>query len=126
MTNYIWITTQKEMYHRYPDAPNEVNFLRNEHRHIFHYKVSIEVEHNERDIEFIMFKRYVDYLLGGLEDLGDQSCEMISDWLAGRIQVKHPNRHIKIEVSEDGENGTEKFYDKSQSLNSQTNLNNIK
>jgi len=43
MTNYIWITTQKAMFHKYPDAPDEVSFLRNEHRHMFHFKIYLEV-----------------------------------------------------------------------------------
>lgn len=102
MTNYIWITTQREMFHKYPDAPDGVEFLRNWHRHIFHFRVSIEVEHNDRDIEFILFKRYCEDIIKTMNnDLKAKSCEMISNYLAEKIQKDYPNRKIKIEVSED-------------------------
>ena len=39
----IWVTFQKEGIHKYPDAPDEVDFLRYPHRHMFHFKVQIEV-----------------------------------------------------------------------------------
>ena len=109
MTNYIWITTQFEGFHKYPNAPDEVSFLRERHRHMFKLKIWIEIFHNERDLEFIMFKRYVDELLLDNE-WDDFSCEMISDKLYEWIKQDYPNRKIKIEVSEDGENGCEKEY----------------
>ena len=106
MTNYIWITTQKEMTHNYPDAPEEVAFLRNEHRHLFKFKVYLEIFGDDRDVEFIIFKRYIDELLFQVDEtLGRKSCEMVSNDLYENINKKYPNRKIKIEVSEDGENG---------------------
>ena len=51
----IWVTFQKEGIHKYPDAPDEVEFLRYPHRHIFKFKVQIDVEHDDRDIEFFIF-----------------------------------------------------------------------
>jgi len=112
MNNYIWITTQKEMFHKYPGAPDEVAFLRNLHRHIFKFKVYISVTHNDRDIEFIMFKRKVDeYINRMADDQKSRSCEMISDALNNAIVKDYPGRKVKIEVSEDGENGSYKKYD---------------
>jgi len=53
-----------------------------------------------------MFKRYVQTLLDDLDvNQGMFSCEMMSNFLHGLISEKFPNRDIKIEVSEDGENG---------------------
>ena len=46
----IWVTFQKEGIHKYPDAPDEVDFLRYPHRHMFHFKVQIEVYNDDRDI----------------------------------------------------------------------------
>ena len=113
MTNYIWVTTQKEMFHAYPMAPKGVEFLKNLHRHIFKFKVSIEVEHNDRDIEFILFKRFVSGIIDKMDaDLKIKSCEMISQYLAKEITKEHSGRDIKIEVSEDGENGSEYFFPK--------------
>jgi hypothetical protein len=37
---------------------------------------------------------------------------MIADELAHQIQIKHPGRQIRIEVSEDGENGCDHTYEK--------------
>jgi hypothetical protein len=103
---YIWVTFQKEGIHKYPDAPEGVEFLRYPHRHMFHFKVFIEVFHDDRDIEFILFKRELEALYAGGElQLDYKSCEMISDDLYAYISEKYPNRTIQIEVAEDGENG---------------------
>jgi hypothetical protein len=108
-TNMIWITTQFEGFHHYPNAPEGVEFLQLEHRHMFKLKVWIQVFHNDRDIEFILFKRFIDGLIKNGQ-LNHKSCEMISDDLHGQIRNSYPNRTIWIEVSEDGENGNFKKY----------------
>ena len=110
MENYIWITTQFEGFHKYPAAPEGVEFLQYEHRHMFHLKIWIEVFHNDRDIEFILFKRYINSLIKE-NNMSYKSCEMISDELQKQISSKYPQRKIMIEVSEDGENGSYKTYD---------------
>jgi hypothetical protein len=106
----IWVTFQREGVHCYPAAatdPNlaDVSFLANPHRHIFHFKVAIEVFHNDRDLEFIQFKRWLESLYQGTLNLNNQSCEMISDSLYQAITIKYPDRDIEIDVSEDNENG---------------------
>ena len=119
----IWVTFAKEGIHMYPGAdtdPNlatgmwdDVSFLGFPHRHIFHFKVWIEVFHNDRDIEFIQFKRWLErqYSQGVLE-LNHRSCEMIADDLAAIIKAKYPGRWVKISVAEDNENGCEIEYSK--------------
>jgi hypothetical protein len=113
----IWVTFQKEGVHCYPAAatdPNlatgdeyDVAFLANKHRHIFHFRVWIGVTHNDRDSEFIQFKRWLENLYkDNILDLNFQSCEMMSDDLYSEISQKYPSREIWIEVSEDGENGS--------------------
>ena len=113
----IWVTFRKEGMHRYPAAatdPNlatgdeyDVSFLANEHRHIFHFCVWIGVTHNDRDIEFIQFKRWLENLYkDAILSLDHKSCEMMSDDLYDSISKKYPGREIWIEVSEDGENGS--------------------
>ncbi len=90
---------------------NDVKFLGLEHRHLFHFKVSIQVFHEDREIEFIQFKRWIQSLYGnGILEANNQSCEMISDNLAHRIHEKYPGRELKIEVFEDGENGSIAHY----------------
>jgi hypothetical protein len=106
---FIWITTSIEGFHKYPDAPEGVEFLKYEHRHIFHIKVWIEVFHDDRDIEFILFKRYINSLLTN-NQMDYKSCEMMSDDLYLQICEKYPFRDVGIEISEDGENGSLKQY----------------
>ena len=112
----IWVTFQKEGIHRYPAAATDpalatgdeydVSFLANPHRHIFHFRVWIDGVHNDRDIEFIQFKRWLENLYrDGTVQLDYKSCEMMADDLYIQIAAKHPDRAVWIEVSEDGENG---------------------
>jgi len=104
--DFIWVTFQKEGIHKYPDAPEGVEFLRHPHRHIFHFRVELEVMHDDRDVEFILFKRELEALYdGGTMQLDYKSCEMMARELAVYIRAKYPGRTIAIEVSEDGENG---------------------
>jgi len=77
------------------------------HRHIFKFRVSIEVFHDDRDIEFIQFKRWLEKLYAeSTLTLDFKSCEMISDDLYLQINERYPGRDVHIEVSEDGENGS--------------------
>ena len=119
----IWVTFQKEGIHKYPAALTDpmlatgdeydVSFLGYPHRHIFHFRVWIDVWHNDRDIEFIQFKRWLENLYCGTDNntknsvlaLDYKSCEMIADDLYTQIANKYPGRNVWIEVAEDGENG---------------------
>lgn len=110
----IWVTFQQEAIHRYPAALTDpklktgdeydVSFLGHPHRHVFHFRVAIEVFHDDRDIEFIQFKRWLQSLVKS--ELDYKSCEMISDDIYGHIAARYPGRQVRIEVSEDGENGS--------------------
>ena len=119
----IWITFRKEGIHKYPAALDDpklktgdkydVSFLGYPHRHIFHFTVAIEVFHNDRDVEFIQFKRWLEQLYSGDQgvlSLDYKSCEMISDDLYETIASRYPNRDVEITVSEDGENGATIVY----------------
>ena len=114
----IFVQFQKEGIHCYPAAATDpklntageydVSFLASPHRHIFHFRVSIDVFHNDRDIEFIQFKRWCESLYSGSSsvlELDWKSCEMIADDLYIQIADRYPGRAVVIEVSEDGENG---------------------
>jgi hypothetical protein len=115
----VWVTFRKEGIHKYPAALTDpalatgdeydVSFLGHPHRHIFHFRVWISVQHNDRDIEFIQFKRWLEKLYSGdgaTLKLDYKSCEMMSDELYDTISQEYPGREIWIEVSEDGENGS--------------------
>jgi hypothetical protein len=112
----IWVTFRKEGIHCYPAADSDpqlatgdeydVSFLAVPHRHIFHFRVWIDVFHNDRDIEFIQFKRWLENLYAkGTLKLDYKSCEMIADDIYIKIAERYPNRAVWIEVAEDGENG---------------------
>jgi hypothetical protein len=71
------------------------------------------VFHDDRDIEFILFKRELEGLFNeGVLQLDYKSCEMISDDLAAYIHAKYPNRQLTITVSEDNENGATCYYER--------------
>ena len=117
----IWVTFRKEGIHRYPAAGHDpklasgdeydVSFLQYPHRHMFHFKVYLEVFHDDRDVEFIQFKRWLENLYNkGTLELDYKSCEMMADDLHKEIASKYTDRKIWIEVSEDGENGCIKQY----------------
>ena len=118
----VWVKFEKEGMHCYPaaaDDPNlatgdeyDVSFLQYPHRHIFKFRVWIEVFHDDRDIEFIQFKRWMNKLFEGELNVDYKSCEMISDDLYATIQDRYPSRDVWIEVSEDGENGCLITYEK--------------
>ena len=125
----IWVTFRKEGMHRYPAAATDpglatgdqydVSFLANAHRHIFHFRVAIDVFHNDRDIEFIQFKRWLENLYNtNVLELDFKSCEMMADDLYIHIADRYPDRTVWIEVSEDGENGCEIRYETHQPLQS--------
>lgn len=121
----IFVRFQKEGIHCYPAAGHDpllatgdeydVSFLGTPHRHIFHFDVTIEVFHNDRDIEFIQFKRWLENQYSqGILELNYKSCEMISDDLYEIIATRYPDRNITITVSEDNENGATIHYNKTQ------------
>jgi hypothetical protein len=107
----IYVTFRREGIHCYPAAltnPNleDVSFLGHPHRHMFHFKVFIEVTHDDRDIEFLQFKRWLEsYYETGTLELNNKSCEMIARDLYNAITTRYPLREIWIDISEDGENG---------------------
>ena len=124
----IWVTFQKEGMHRYPAAATDpalatgdeydVSFLANPHRHMFHFRVWADVIHNDRDIEFIQFKRWLENLYrDNTLQLDYKSCEMMADDLYIQIASRYPNRAVWIEVSEDGENGALIKYEITRPLN---------
>lgn len=96
--------------HNFPKAEElfpEVGFLSHLHRHQFHFKLEKNVTHDDRDVEFIMFKRDVTEWLAKQYyseidrclNFGSQSCEMIARDLYITFNLK------SCEVWEDLENG---------------------
>ena len=107
----IYVKFEKEGIHAYPEAATnpilkDVSFLANPHRHIFKFKVWMSVLHNERDVEFILLKRYCESLYNqNFLYLDNKSCETMAEELVVMLYRKYPYREITVQVSEDGENG---------------------
>ena len=118
MKTFIYVTTQFEDVHCYPDAPEAVAFLRTPHRHMFHVKATIEVGHLDRELEFILVKREVEKLCAVIRCAIKpevKSCERLAKQLAQALSKQYGwlidysgferARNITVEVNEDGENG---------------------
>lgn len=110
MKTYIVIRLQIEGMHNFPKANEifpEVGFLADRHRHIFHFELKKEVYHDDRDVEFIMFKREVEkhikseYFSTASQvcEFEYRSCEMLAKELLQKFGC------VQVSVFEDGENG---------------------
>ena len=104
----VFCSLQIEGLHNWPDCPiEEVAYLRDLHRHIFHIKAFKPVTHSDRDVEFIWLKHqiqhYIDqrYYSGQYKCcfFGAMSCEMLAKQLITAFDLS------SCEVNEDGENG---------------------
>ena len=120
--SFVWVTFQKEGIHKYPAAATDptlatsdwldVSFLATPHRHIFHFRVEMEVFHDNRDVEFIQLKRIIEsWYTDKTLTLDYKSCEMMARDLHAKLLEKWPGRSYVIEVSEDGENGCRMYFD---------------
>lgn len=107
----IWVTFQRAGFHKYPAALNDpeladVSYLGLKHRHLFKFRIQIEVFHNDREIEFHRFLNFCESLFDEKTlDIDFKSVEMLADDLYMAIAQNYPGRDMVIEVSEDGENG---------------------
>lgn len=109
----IWVTDNFEGYHRWPNAPDCVSFLRQPHRHIFHVKAEFKVQHADRYLEFIKVKRELHYSCAqlrvamsmfGPDNCATYSCEQLATSIAQ--DLARVGLHVcSISVSEDNENG---------------------
>lgn len=108
----VWVTFDKVGFHCYPDAPEEVAYLKDRHRHVFKFFVEITVTHDDREIEFHMLKNWITSLYDhGALEVDHKSCEMLANDLLHRIVRKYDCtfRNVRVTVSEDGECGATVF-----------------
>jgi hypothetical protein len=104
--SYIKVRTDFEGYHFYPNAGDidtRIGFLENVHRHMFKVEVKIEVEHDNRELEFFLVKWALqEFISGG--NMNHKSCEMIAREIINHHLIpKYGNRYYEVVVSEDGE-----------------------
>ena len=113
---YVYTTFQQEGYHCFPEAATDSTFATGDyldvshlsvrHFHYFYFKVWVEVNHHNRDIEFIQLRRWIQlqYESKSLE-MNSKSCEMLADELIEILREKYPGVGIKVDVSEENING---------------------
>jgi hypothetical protein len=113
----VFCTFRVPGFHCWPDAPEHYGYLRNLHRHEFHFRIEVKVGDPDREIEFIAFKNECvnrvadafsteDELFDGVAvNFGGRSCEMIAVALHNVLYAVGYHDVVMIEVSEDGENG---------------------
>lgn len=100
----IIVRTRFEAIHKWPECPfDDVSFLKDSHRHIFHVRAEKVVIHDNRDIEIIKFKRKIEDYLRKItskdKNIGAMSCEQLAEAIMSEFGCS------EVEVSEDGENG---------------------
>lgn len=107
MKSTIFVQTQFIAYHRWKDAPDNVEFLRNYHRHVFKVLATMPVTHEDRQLEFFTVQRLLDEVIeeNFEERQFDGSCEWIANILGSYMLSELDLPYINVMVSEDGENG---------------------
>lgn len=112
MTTHVYVKNSFVGYHCWPEAPEEVSFLRNSHRHVFGVVSVVEVKHDDRQVEFFILQRHVDLILMRLrseltrkiEGASSYSCEQMAKYIAGELTGMNYTV-VSVAVNEDGENG---------------------
>jgi len=98
--------------HNWPEAQNiapEVGFLSNMHRHKWYITAKKQVHHDDRAVEFIMFKRDIEEYLRAkyynavsrTHEFDATSCEMLANEILKQFSCCY------VSVFEDNENGAE-------------------
>lgn len=107
----IVVRTQFEGGHSYPKAPQVVNYLRYPHRHVFHIELELQVNHDDRELEFIIVKRNLNEFLHSYLFDEHVSCEQIGHIICEYVFSLYGNRNARCCVYEDNENGGCVYYE---------------
>lgn len=100
-------------YHKWKDAPDQVAFLKNLHRHKFYGTATIEVTHDDRELEFFMVLNEIETEIMPFMYLSCEkvkgtpisSCEQQAEYvLKGLKRIYGEDRAYQVEISEDNEN----------------------
>jgi len=101
----IWIEFSKVGFHYWPGASGKRDYLASRHRHTFWIKVTVEVAHDDREVEFHDLRDKAESWWPSAGELGGQSCEAIAKAILGELQIAYGGRQITVDVSEDREAG---------------------
>jgi hypothetical protein len=100
--------------HNWPAAQSvfpEVGYLANMHRHKWYITAKKQVNHDDRDVEFIIFgkdiKQWLEHQyynpLSRTHEFGAKSCEMLAKEIMAEFDC------VYVSVFEDNENGAEVY-----------------
>lgn len=103
-TTFVQITDQFEGLHNWPEAPEQVAFLRDPHRHIFKVRIRVSVTHDDRELEFFILRSRAREFYPKTYNIGRQSCEQMANKILNGLKSIYKVRTYEVEVSEDGEN----------------------
>lgn len=82
MKSTVIVQFDVEGFHHYPNAPEQVNFLSHNHRHIFKVKAGYQVSDLNREKEIFIcrdeLKSYLSEAYGVPAQFQNMSCEMIA------------------------------------------------
>jgi hypothetical protein len=103
----IWasIKFEREGYHAWPQAPAEVAFLQNLHRHKFYFEVRVQQFGDDRDLEYFLLSRKVQAWFDAQSWEGRTSCEMFAISIKRYLEGEYVDRLVQVSVKEDDENG---------------------
>ena len=104
---FVKVKTDFVSIHCWKDAPEQVAFLRNLHRHIFYVTLKLEVEHDDREVEFFMLKEDLTLIVSDCKTKWPEttSCEQMAHDICKALKrnPKYSGRDMIVEVSEDNE-----------------------
>lgn len=112
MTTKVIATCKVPGWHAWANAPAEVSYLRDSHRHLFTFKVECPTNDPDREIEFHLMQSDVLAVVWGMYphrpkphgvNFGFRSCESIA-WEVG-LELRTTFPITAVEVWEDDENG---------------------
>jgi hypothetical protein len=101
----IWVTWRAPGFHRWLGAEGKRRYLADRHRHVFHFKVALDVRHNDREVEFHDLLDHCRAITRPEHDWDLSSCEDIAKLILIRVAERWPDRRPQVSVSEDGECG---------------------
>lgn len=100
----IVIRFQQEGFHQWHEATGERSYLAHRHRHLFHVEVSLEVRHDDREVELHDLRDFcISRFPGG--EMGGKSCEQMAEELGHLIRQQYPDRQVSVGFFEDGDCG---------------------
>lgn len=114
----IRVAFERYKTHNFPGAATEeamksVAYLAQEHGHTFRMNVWMTVTHLDRELEFIIVRRFLEGFFDAMypnENMGHVSCEMIAHALIAGCLTKYGSRVYRVTVDEDDNHGADVTY----------------